>query len=317
MLREILKQPDAELRDTQADVIERICEGQSVISIARTGSGKSATYLLSTKILRQLNPNLGPTLVIGPLKGLMNDQLKAAEQFGLVAECIRALSIDSPLDRKMKFERIKKTNKVDLVFLTPEMVDTGVLQEYLPQFQDNYEYDEEIDAWERIGLVVLDECHCLSDWGHDFRPAYWKLSEQFSKPWMEQVPILAMTATVTPRVTQDLEALFRSGDPNRAVLTIRGSLERQNIRLRVITSITTTEDVAKWDWVERLCKKHVRKQINSFRKNKVPRLHVNCFISCRTKPQFWFSCVNELTLRIWPSAWLKMASPALQATMPS
>ena len=167
-----------EFRPGQLEVIEALLEGHDCIAVMPTGAGKSLTFQVPAKILP------GTVLVISPLISLMKDQVDALEAVGY-----RATAINSTLDSSERRRRIEATRngEHELVFLAPEALD-GVLR-------------REVREWP-LSLIVVDEAHCISHWGHDFRPSYRRL--RGLKTELESIPVLALTATATRQVARDI-----------------------------------------------------------------------------------------------------------------
>lgn len=211
LLRQALQDPEAELRDGQWEAIDAIVNHRrKLLVVQRTGWGKSTVYFMATRLLR--DQGAGPTLIISPLLALMRNQIGAAERLGL-----RALSIDSTnrSDWPALIQRILN-NEADVVLISPERLanDDFVQQVLLP-------------VANRIGLVVVDEAHCISDWGHDFRPDYRRLVNVLQHMPVN-MPILGTTATANNRVLNDITTQL--GD----IQVQRGSLMRDSLALETL-----------------------------------------------------------------------------------
>lgn len=209
VLSELVGRP-AEFHDGQYEAIEAIvAQRQRGLVVQRTGWGKSAVYFVATALLRR--QGLGPTLIISPLLALMADQVAAAQRAGIIAESINstnAAAWDTIAQRL-------NNDELDVLLISPERLNNPVFrQTQLP------------DLMSRLGLLVIDEAHCISDWGHDFRPDYRRIGGIIDEL---DVPILATTATANQRVVDDvLEQL------GAEVFLTRGPLARSSLRLSVL-----------------------------------------------------------------------------------
>src|SRR3954449_2397003 len=208
---ERLAGPGATLRDDQWQAIAALLDGRTVEVVQRTGWGKSAVYWIAAGLLRERGR--GPTLVISPLLALMRDQVAAAERSGLRAVTLNSANID---DWSTIESRIA-ADEVDVLLISPERLNSaGFRARVLP------------DLAPRIGLLVVDEAHCLSDWGHDFRPDYRRLASVLQR-LPGGTPVLATTATANERVSRDVAAQLGS-----QTLTLRGTLDRESLVLSVL-----------------------------------------------------------------------------------
>ena len=190
-------------RPGQEEIIQAILSGKDCIGVMPTGAGKSLTYQIPSRILS------GTTLVISPLIALMKDQVDALTEIG-----IRATFLNSSLTPEERQERrtLLKNGKYDLVYVAPEGLE-GFLRDFLLNCQ--------------IVLIAVDEAHCISQWGHDFRPAYRNLSGLKSR--FGDVPVLALTATATEAVTCDIVLQMGMVAP----FSFRGSFFRPNLHISV------------------------------------------------------------------------------------
>jgi ATP-dependent DNA helicase RecQ len=213
-LRELVGRDDAEFHDGQFEAIEALVEGRRrALVVQRTGWGKSAVYFVATLLLRRRGA--GPTVLVSPLLALMRDQIAAAERAGVRAVAINSTNAHEWADVLAQLDR----DEVDVLLVSPERLNN-------PSFRE-----QQLPALvRRIGLLVVDEAHCISDWGHDFRPDYRRLRDLIAQ-MPAGVPVLATTATANSRVVADVaEQLGTAGD----VLTIRGPLARASLRLGVL-----------------------------------------------------------------------------------
>ena len=169
-----------------------------MLCVQRTGWGKSAVYFLATALLRERGA--GPALIVSPLLALMRNQIAAAERLGIRAHTINSTNREA-------WEEVRgaaRRRRVDLLLISPERLNN-------PQFRD-----EMLPLFaERVGLLVVDEAHCISDWGHDFRPDYRRLAEMLER-LPEGVAVLGTTATANDRVVADVEEQLRAGRGRRA-----------------------------------------------------------------------------------------------------
>ena len=214
----------AVFHDGQLEAITALVDDhRRALVVQRTGWGKSAVYFIATLLLRQRGA--GPTLLVSPLLALMRDQVAAAARAG-----VRAVAINSTNPHEWEQTRAAlDADEVDVLLVSPERLNN-------PRFRD-----EQLPALvERMGLLVVDEAHCISDWGHDFRPDYRRLAELIAQ-LPADLPVLATTATANARVVTDVAEQLGGGD---GVLTIRGSLARDSLRLGVLDLPSTRHRLA-------------------------------------------------------------------------
>jgi ATP-dependent DNA helicase RecQ len=210
------------LRDDQlAAITALVVDRRRAVVVKRTGWGKSAVYFLATRLLR--DAGAGPTLLVSPLLSLMRDQIAKAEAIG-----IRAATINSTnLDQWRQVEAELAAGRTDLLLISPERLNN-------PQFR----IEVLPDLAKRVGLLVIDEAHCISDWGHDFRPDYRRLVGVLDD-LDPHIPVLACTATANERVMADVAEQLGA-----TPLLFRGSLDRESLRLSVLTIPSQAERMA-------------------------------------------------------------------------
>jgi ATP-dependent DNA helicase RecQ len=204
--------PGARLRDDQWTAIEALVTARRrVLLVQRTGFGKSAVYFVATALLRRAGN--GPTVIVSPLLALMRNQIEAAAGAGIRAATINSANVT-------EWSQITKSvaaGEVDVLLISPERLNN-------PDFRD--EVLPELAAG--CGLLVVDEAHCISDWGHDFRPDYRRI-RTFLNGLPDGVPVLATTATANARVTADVAEQL-----GHDALVLRGPLDRTSLRLGVL-----------------------------------------------------------------------------------
>ncbi|MEC5185106.1 ATP-dependent DNA helicase RecQ [Cryobacterium sp. MP_3.1] len=215
ILRTLVGRPDADFHEGQYEAIETLVDQRRrALVVQRTGWGKSAVYFVATLLLRR--QGAGPTILVSPLLALMRDQVAAAARAG-----VRAVSINSANAHEWTdVLAALRADEVDVLLVSPERLNN-------PSFRD-----EQLPALlERVGLLVVDEAHCISDWGHDFRPDYRRLRDLIAA-MPAGVPVLATTATANSRVVTDVAEQVAVGGSD--VVTIRGPLARASLRLGVL-----------------------------------------------------------------------------------
>jgi ATP-dependent DNA helicase RecQ len=202
---------EATLRPDQWRAIEAlVIDRRRVLCVQRTGWGKSAVYFVATALLRRAGA--GPTVIVSPLLALMRNQVDAAARAGIVARTINSANLD-------EWEQINAevhAGEVDVLLISPERLNNPDFRDgVLPKLAGT------------TGLLVVDEAHCVSDWGHDFRPDYRRLRTLLDE-LSSGTPVLATTATANARVTTDVAEQL--GD----ALVLRGTLDRESLRLGVL-----------------------------------------------------------------------------------
>jgi len=223
LLRRALDNSQAVFRDGQWQSIQGLLERKRILVVQRTGWGKSVIYFLATRLLR--DQGAGPTLLISPLLSLMRNQLEAAERIGITARTINSCNTDD-------WDRVKEDlqqDRVDVLLISPERL-----------ANDAFRQDVLADIANRVGLFVVDEAHCISDWGHDFRPDYRRITRVL-QALPPTVPVVATTATANDRVVADV--ISQLGDD---IVLSRGSLTRASLKLQ---NINMPSPAARMAWL--------------------------------------------------------------------
>jgi ATP-dependent DNA helicase RecQ len=209
-------------RPGQWEAIEAVAiKKQRALVVQRTGWGKSLVYFLATKLLRETG--VGPTLLISPLLSLMRNQIDMAGKIG-----VRAYTINSANQKEWKdTENALSNDACDIILISPERLNNDhFLKNLLPSISG------------KIGLFVVDEAHCISDWGHDFRPDYRRII-RILNTIPRNVPILATTATANNRVIDDIKSQM-----GEEINIYRGNLTRESLRLQNIRLDSQEERLA-------------------------------------------------------------------------
>jgi ATP-dependent DNA helicase RecQ len=208
---------DAGFREHQLEAIADLVEDRArVLCVQRTGWGKSAVYFIATALLRERGA--GPTLIVSPLLALMRNQIAAARRLGIRAHTVNSTNRDA----WDEISGLLDADAVDLLLISPERLNNPQFRaQMLPAFA------------QRVGLLVVDEAHCISDWGHDFRPDYRRIAEM-----LERLPagvgVLCTTATANDRVVADVEEQLRTGHAGAQLVAYRGPLGRSSLRFEVV-----------------------------------------------------------------------------------
>lgn len=209
-------------RDGQFDAIEHVVEGRGrLLVVQRTGWGKSFVYFIATKLLRDCGH--GPAVLVSPLIALMRNQISAAERMGVRAATINSDNVNEWANVE---ERIQNDD-VDILLISPERLGN---QRFVSRVFG--------PIAERIGLLVIDEAHCISDWGHDFRPHY-RLISRIIGNLPSNVRLLATTATANNRVVKDLQTVL-----GPSLFIVRGDLSRPSLFLQNIHLTSQAERMA-------------------------------------------------------------------------
>ncbi len=203
-------------RPGQKEVIEAVMEGQDVIALLPTGMGKSLCYQLPGYILN------GPVLIISPLLSLMQDQVDQLKQFGEK----RVIALNSFLQGFEKRNVLQNLMNYRFIFISPEMLGTKAVQDAFLQLQ--------------FSLIVVDEAHCISQWGFDFRPDYLKIAECIDH--QNRTPILALSATATKQVVNDIKTYLNMKEP----FEYAHSVERPNLHYDIVKTHSNEE---KMTWI--------------------------------------------------------------------
>lgn len=202
--------PHAEFREGQEAAIQHLVEStQRLLVIQKTGWGKSFVYFIATKLLREAGK--GPVILVSPLLSLMRNQIEAATRMG-----VKAFSITHENDSQSdEIQSLMAQDKVDILIISPERLSNLDFKEKILNKYSAY-----------FSMIVIDEAHCISDWGHDFRPDY-RLIERILKNLPQNLRVLATTATANKRVMDDLASILgpnitvHAGDLNRSSLTLQ------------------------------------------------------------------------------------------------
>lgn len=222
LLRVGTSSPKAQFRTGQEEAIRHVVEGRGrLLVVQKTGWGKSFVYFIATKMLREQGQ--GPSLLISPLLALMRNQIAAATRMG-----VRAVTINSEnQDQWAEVEKAIAQDKVDILLISPERL-------------ANERFRNEVLARvaEQICLLIIDEAHCISDWGHDFRPHY-RLLERIVRTLPANLRLLGTTATANDRVLEDLRSVL---GPKLSVS--RGDLNRPSLMLQTIQMPTQADRLA-------------------------------------------------------------------------
>ncbi|PKB33255.1 ATP-dependent DNA helicase RecQ [Pseudonocardia alni] len=209
--------PQARLREDQWRAIEAlVAQHRRALVVQRTGWGKSAVYFVATALLRA--QGAGPTVIVSPLLALMRNQIDAAIRSGIVAVTVNSANAD---EWDAVYADIANGD-VDVLLVSPERLNN-------PDFRDRVLPELAASA----GMLVVDEAHCVSDWGHDFRPDYRRLRTLIAE-LPSGIPVLATTATANDRVVTDVSEQLGMGRDQQDTLVLRGSLDRESLRLAVV-----------------------------------------------------------------------------------
>ncbi|VAW47357.1 ATP-dependent DNA helicase RecQ [hydrothermal vent metagenome] len=211
LLKTSLANSSAIFREGQWEAIDALVnQRQKLLVVQRTGWGKSSVYFISAKIFR--DRGMGPTIIVSPLLALMRNQIDSADRLGIVAETINSTNIDD-------WDEVKRrllSNEIDCLLISPErLANDSFIEKVLQPIAD------------RISLMVIDEAHCISDWGHDFRPDYRRIVS-ILKQLPNNTPVLGTTATANNRVIEDIRSQIGN------IQIQRGSLTRKSLALDTV-----------------------------------------------------------------------------------
>jgi ATP-dependent DNA helicase RecQ len=215
---------EARLRDDQWTAIEALVrDRRRALVVQRTGWGKSAVYFVATALLRATGS--GPTVIVSPLLALMRNQIAAAQRAGIAAVTVNSSNIEQWHE---VYDAVSR-GEVDVLLVSPERLNNpGFRDAVLPQLAAT------------AGLLVVDEAHCISDWGHDFRPDYRRIRTLLAD-LSDGIPVLATTATANERVIADV-----ADQLGTETLVLRGSLDRESLHLAVLSLPSAAH---RWAWL--------------------------------------------------------------------
>ena len=221
LLKDMLGDSKAEFYQGQWEAIQNALNNKRTLVIEKTGWGKSIVYFLASKLLKEKRG--GSTILVSPLLSLMRNQIETAKKMK-----INALTINSEYDTEWTaIEQKLITGECEIIFISPErLANKDFVQRVIPMISGG------------INMIVVDEAHCISDWGHDFRPDYSRIVD-IIRTLPPNVPIIATTATANKRVEEDIKAQLGND-----LLTIRGSLMRESLRIQVIKLSKQSERMA-------------------------------------------------------------------------
>lgn len=214
---------DAAFKEGQLEAVEAVLNDQRTLVVQKTGWGKSLVYFLATKMIRKRNPQKF-SIIISPLLALMNNQIESATQLELD---VRTINSENQSDWKNTIEDIT-AGTVDALIISPERL-----------ANEDFKKELALHLAANIGLFVVDEAHCISDWGHDFRPDYRRIVNLVDL-LPRNVPVLATTATANNRVIEDIKLQL-----GQDIVVSRGSLIRESIAIQTV-HLTSREERLVW-----------------------------------------------------------------------
>lgn len=216
---------NARFRDGQAEAIQSVLDGKRTLVIQRTGWGKSLVYFLATKMLRIKN-NKNLAIIISPLLSLMNNQIESAKMLRMKVVTVNSMMTESEIEDV--YEHICNGLEVDALIISPERLENERFKEFR----------KELTKCRNIALFVVDEAHCISDWGHDFRKDYLKI-KNLIRLMPKNTPILATTATANDRVIEDIREQLGTD-----LELSRGTLMRDSLDIQIISCSSIAERMA-------------------------------------------------------------------------
>jgi len=224
LLRQALNNPTAAFHPGQWEAIETLVVKRArLLVVQRTGWGKSMVYFLATRLLRE--EGFGPTLLISPLLALMRNQIEAAGRIQ-----VKAATVNSTNQKEWQIiQEELLMNTVDILLISPERL-----------ANENFRENMLLPVADSIGLFVVDEAHCISDWGHDFRPDYRRI-KRIVRALPPNIPMLATTATANNRVVADIQNQLGEN-----ITVLRGPLARSSLQLQNIPLPTTRREWLGW-----------------------------------------------------------------------
>lgn len=220
LLKEMIG-PSAEFHDGQWEAIENALNNKRTLVIQKTGWGKSIVYFLASKLIKEKRG--GVTILVSPLLSLMRNQIESAEKIGIRALTINSENVD---EWEVIEDKITKGN-CEIILISPErLANKDFINRVIPIIKDG------------INMIVVDEAHCISDWGHDFRPNYSRIVD-IIRVLPPNVPIIATTATANKRVEKDIQTQL-----GEDLVVIRGPLMRESLKIQVIKLPKQSERMA-------------------------------------------------------------------------
>lgn len=267
LLRKALNDSTAEFREGQWEAINSLVnDKKKLLVVERTGWGKSSVYFISTRILR--DQGKGATIIISPLLALMRNQVEAAERLGIKAISINSTNFEDWENSKQAV----LNNEVDVLLISPErLANENFMNNILRPIAD------------RIGLFVVDEAHCISDWGHDFRPDYRRIVN-ILKFMPDGMPILGTTATANNRVCDDI--VSQLGD----IEIIRGTLIRESL---ILQNIQLKDQASRLAWLKQNIRKLPESGIIYTLTKRDARLVTEWLIDCDIEAAYYYSGATD------------------------